>query len=82
MTRKEAIEIIEEYADHFEGGASIWEALKAAIDALKNEGALIKKVLEIIDKMPNDNPSYWNERDVVDREGLREEILALKGGAE
>ncbi len=38
----------------------------------------IDRVLEIIDKMPNANTSYWNERDVVDREGIREEILALK----
>lgn len=38
------------------------------------------KVLEIIDKMPNANPSYWNKCDVVDRESLQEEILALKGG--
>lgn len=40
----------------------------------------VDRVLEIIDKMPNANPSYWNKCDVVDRVGLREEILALKGG--
>lgn len=43
---------------------------------------VIDRVLEIIDKMPNANTSYWNKCDVVDREGLREEILALKEGAQ
>ncbi len=43
MTREEAIEIVEKHIKSFEGGASIWEALKMALDALKRD----EKELEI-----------------------------------
>lgn len=39
MTKSEAAGILEKYTETFEGGASIYESLKMAVDALKDEVA-------------------------------------------
>lgn len=80
MNRAEIIEGLKEIHDRFYAFTDYRETLEACLELLENENDLIDKVLKIIDKMPNANPSYWNKCDVVDREGLREEILALKEG--
>ena len=54
-------------------------AYATAINALRNENALIDRVLELIDTLPNDNPSYWRHGDLIDRQAIRDAILALKG---
>ena len=88
MDREEIIQRfknISEHAVHRVGEAPYilslddGSALCDAVKMLEREKSVIDKVLEIIDKMPNDNPSYWNRCDVVDREALREAVMALKG---
>lgn len=37
MTKKQAVQILDEYIESFEGGASVWEALKMARKSLKND---------------------------------------------
>ena len=58
---------------------------KLLVDSIKNgtplpkgHGDLVSKkdIVDIIKKMPNDNPSYWNSCDVVDRQELLDEIAS------
>ena len=37
----------------------------------------LNAVLEILKKMPNDNPSYWNTCDVINRQDTIDEVLEL-----
>lgn len=55
-------------------------AYATAINSLRREDSLIDRVLEIIDTLPNDNPSYWHKVNLIDRQAIREAVLALKGG--
>lgn len=80
MNRAEIIKGLKEIHSRLYAFTDYRKTTEACLELLENESALIDKVLKIIDKMPNANPSYWNKCDVVDREGLREEIFALKGG--
>lgn len=85
MTRNEAVEIIEKYNESFEGGASIYEALKMAADALKDEDTVIDRVLEIIDTAHFDLDDSARERDVYMRvseyrKWMKKAVMALKGG--
>lgn len=73
MMRKEATEIVEKYIESFEGGASIYEALKMAADALKDENALIDNVLEIIKKRSYGGPN-------INYDQIKADVLRLKGG--
>ena len=66
------------------------ESLDMAIKALRDEDRagqalehypdeVLDRVLEIINTLPNDNPSYWHKVDLIDRQAIRDEVLALKG---
>ena len=37
----------------------------------------LNAVIEILKKMPNDNPSYWNTCDVINRQDTIDEVLEL-----
>ena len=83
MTRKEAAEIIErDFIEYFEGDAPVWKALKMAADALKNDDAVINKILEIIDsyitiaeEIGYNNYTLYN---IFILRVLKKEIKALK----
>lgn len=86
MTKAEAIEIMENYINHFEGGAILYEALKMANKALKDEDAMLEKVLQIINLASDENRNHIGvvQNDDMDKAYsiVWERILRLKGGKE
>ena len=86
MTKAEAIGIMENYINHFEDGAILYEALKMANKALKDEDAMLEKVLQIINLASDENRNHIGvvQNDDMDKAYsiVWERVLRLKGGKE
>lgn len=85
MTKAEAIKALEIELNRWEADCKSYhevkEALPMAIEALKNETALINRVSEIIDKHKysprwNIREEIWNEK----LDAIKDAVMALKGG--
>ena len=50
------------------------EAYEKVLEILNGDLIFKKDIVDIIKKMPNDNPSYWNSCDVVDSQELLDDI--------